>query len=199
MDAIIISAERLTLRAWSAEDAEPFGELFSHPDVARFVNQGKPVDDAEARAFVQRQIDNQRTRGWCRWAVELSDEPGRVAGWCGVGCNFAPDVELGWGLRRDAWGRGIATEAARAALAYCLDVVVLSHVISVIDPANGRSRAVAERLGMRPDGTLEYEGAQLQRFRIDNPRPERRPAPGTRRDCIGAPTGSSLRPSNPSR
>jgi RimJ/RimL family protein N-acetyltransferase len=60
-----------------------------------------------------------------------------------------PAVEVGWRLARPAWGRGLATEGARASLRHAFGELDLEAVISIIDPANLRSIRVAEKLGMR--------------------------------------------------
>ena len=72
--------------------------------------------------------------------------PWRPEGW--------PDLEVGWTLRSEFWGRGYATEAARAAVRYAFEELRAPRVISLITPANVRSIAVAERLGERLDGEI---------------------------------------------
>ncbi len=192
MGPIIITSERLRLRTWSLADAPALVELFEHPDVNRFVNDGKPITLQQAERFIERYIRIQNERGWCRWAIEIAEEPDRLAGFCGVGCTFAPDIELGWTLGHDLWGHGYATEAARAALDYLFGVVGFAQIVSAIDPANERSAAVAGRLGMVPDGTLEHEGVLLTRYAIDNPLTNPPRDPRFVLTCDGEPSGSSL-------
>ena len=96
--------------------------------------------------------------GW--WAVEVPD----VAPFVGfVGLQepsfdawFTPCVEVGWRLARDHWGRGYATEAARVALAFGFDVSGLDEIVAFTVPANRRSVAVMERLGMSYVGEFEH-------------------------------------------
>ncbi len=194
MGPVIIETQRLNLRGWTAEDVPAFVELFSHSDVNRFISRGRPVTPSEAATFVERSQRLQHERGWCRWAIEPKEAPGEIAGFCGVGCTFAPDAELGWTLRRDRWGHGFATEAARGALAYAFGVIGFTAMISAIDPTNARSRAVAERLGMRVVGEIDFEGSALLRYAIDNPLPVGECDPRYRRDCEGETPGSSLAP-----
>jgi RimJ/RimL family protein N-acetyltransferase len=83
---------------------------------------------------------------------------GGVIGWTGPAyLDFVPDmtdeVEVGWTLRRPYWGRGLATEAARAALEASVRHIEAERIVSVIDPGNHRSIAVARRLGMSDTGT----------------------------------------------
>lgn len=169
MGPTIISTERLNLRAWTLGDGPALTQLFSDPQVARFLNDGKPIDTHRAFDFVSKYIRTQEERGWCRWALELVDEPDVLAGFCGVGCTFAPEIELGWVLRRDLWGQGLATEAAAGALDYCFYSVGFKEIVSAIDPENTASIAVARRLGMHQMGTLDHKGEQLLRYAIFNP------------------------------
>jgi len=166
--------------------------LFDEPDVARFITDGSPVSVEEAARFVERYKRIQRERGWCRWALELKSERGRLAGFCGVGCTFAPEIELGWTLRRDLWGSGYATEAGRGALAYCFEEVGFERVISAIAPGNSASVRVAERLGMHRDGIIRHKGTELLCYAIDNPRPAAPSREGFVANCDGESRGSSL-------
>ncbi len=192
MGPVIFETERLNLRGWTAADAPALVELLADPEVNRYVNHGEPVTLTHADAFVVRYERLQRERGWCRWFVELKSDPGRLGGFVGVGCTFAPEIELGWTLRRDLWGAGIATEAARGALAYLFDTVGLGYVVSAIDPGNERSQRVAQRLGMRPEGTLTYQDQTVTRWFIENPRPQATTDARFVRDCDGEQSGSAL-------
>ena len=99
-----------------------------------------------------RVLDHWRTYGFGLWAVE-EKEGGRMVGFAGL-CHplwfpaYARAVEVGWRLRRDAWGLGYATEAGREALRVGLEDREMPEVLPFIHPANQRSAAVAERLGM---------------------------------------------------
>jgi RimJ/RimL family protein N-acetyltransferase len=87
--------------------------------------------------------------GFGFWALEHA---GELIGFCGISwvwfdAHFTPAVEIGWRLRRDAWGQGFATEAARAAMAFGWQLG-LDQIIAFLVPSNQRSAAVAERIGM---------------------------------------------------
>jgi RimJ/RimL family protein N-acetyltransferase len=190
---VVVETERLRLRAWERADAPGLVELFADADVACFINDGEPVTEEQALRFIDRYERIQRERGWCRWALELKREPRALAGFCGVGCTFAPEIELGWTLRRDLWGEGLATEAARAALDYCFGTVGFARIVSAVDPDNARSIGVARRAGMTAEGTLEIGETQLLRFVAENPRAEVPSDPRFVPDCEGETRGSSLR------
>ena len=192
MGPVVIETDRLQLRAWERDDAPAFVELFSHAEVNRFITDGEPVTEEQALRYIDRYERLQRERGWCRWALELKREPDALAGFCGVGCTFAPEIELGWTLRRDLWGEGLATEAARGALDYCFGTVGFARIVSAIDPENARSIAVARRLGMTAEGTLEIGETKLLRFVTENPLAEMPADPRFVTDCEGEAAGSSL-------
>lgn len=197
---IVIETARLLLREWTLEDVEGFFALGSDARVMRFITGGRPLRRDEAEAFVARQIATERTQGWCRWALELRDSPEAareiegVVGFCGPGCTFAPDVEIGWWLRSELWGRGLATEAALAAAGYCFETIGFDRLISVIDPENSASRRVAEKIGFRPAGEIVHAGRALARYQRRNPLADPPRDPRFCRDCAGAPAGSVLDP-----
>jgi RimJ/RimL family protein N-acetyltransferase len=99
--------------------------------------------------------------GYGLWAVEV---PGVTpfAGFVGLSipqfeAHFTPCVEIGWRLAAEFWGRGIATEAARAALTFGFDRLGLNEIVSFTVPANVRSRRVMQRIGMRHDPAGDFD------------------------------------------
>jgi ribosomal-protein-alanine N-acetyltransferase len=105
--------------------------------------------------------------GYGLWALELR-ATGELIGFTGLAkpsfeAHFTPAVEIGWRLARSAWGSGYATEAARAALGFGFEQRGLTEVVSFATVANGRSRAVMERIGMtrEPDDDFNHPGLPL--------------------------------------
>ena len=103
--------------------------------------------------------------GFGLWAVDVR-ETGEFVGFAGLNrvgfeARFTPAVEVGWRLARAAWGRGYATEAGRAALAFGFERVGLTEIVSFTTVANARSRAVMERLGMTHDPAEDFEHPSL--------------------------------------
>jgi RimJ/RimL family protein N-acetyltransferase len=181
------------MRTWTVEDAEPFMALAGDPKVVRFITGGVPLEIERVRGLIGRQIDIQRERGWCRWALELEAQPGvGPIGFCGPGCTFAPEIELGWWLRRDLWGQGLATEAAREALRICFETIGFARIVSAIHPDNVASARVASKIGMERDGRIHLEGIALDRWVLHSPLDDPPRDPRYRRDCDGAPHGSVL-------
>ena len=157
----VIETERLVLRMFRESDTDAYAEMVADPEVMRFLGGGKPVARAEAWRNMAMIVGHWHLRGYGMWAVEEKgggEMVGRVGCWRPEGW---PGLEVGWTLRRRFWGRGFATEAARASLAYAFDVLGQTRVISLIDPENVNSIRVAERLGQRPDGEWEVFGTKV--------------------------------------
>ena len=150
----LLCTERLLLRAFTEHDFEPFAAIVSDPEVVRYLDDGEPISREECWRGMALFLGHWTLRGYGWWAVEdrrTGDFIGRIGlynpeGW--------PGIEIGWLLRRDVWGAGLATEGALAALAFAFDVVGADRVISLIDPRNTRSIRVAEKIGERYERDL---------------------------------------------
>ena len=155
--------QRLRLRQWTAADLEPFALLNADPVVMEFM--GRSLTRAESDNFAQGAEAVIAQRGWGLWAVELRE--GREFIGC-VGLSvplfqapFTPCVEILWRLKRTSWGRGFATEAARKSLEFAFVSLGLFEVVAFTVPANSRSRAVMERLGMNHDAADDFDHPRL--------------------------------------
>ncbi len=156
---VVLRTERLLLRPWRDEDLAPFAALNADPAVREHFPSILSRGESDAAA---RRIRAEMERdGYGSWAVELPGEAPFVGvvglSVPGFEAAFTPCVEIGWRLARDVWGRGLATEGARAALAFAFDVLGLEEVVSMTTPANHRSLRVMEKLGMRHDPCDDFE------------------------------------------
>lgn len=157
--------ERLILRAWRAADRAPFAALNADPIAMEHFPSTMSRDESDA--FVDHIDAALRERGWGLWAVEVA-AGATFIGFVGLNearfeAPFTPAVEVGWRLLRDHWGRGYATEAARAALQVGFGELGLAEIVSFTIPANGRSRAVMERLGMHRDPADDFDHPSIPR------------------------------------
>lgn len=144
---------RLVLRRWAPADRKALVAVWSDPAVWRSLEPGIPFDPDRAERQVELHLTHWKDHGFGLWAVEDKAHE-QVIGWVGPSHpvfvpELAHEVELGWTLRAEYWGRGLATEAARAALPAIFEHISPSHVISIIHPQNHRSAAIAKRLGMK--------------------------------------------------
>jgi RimJ/RimL family protein N-acetyltransferase len=149
--AIEFDTRRLRLRQWRDADRAPFAAMCADPRVMEFLPA--PLDRAASDAWVDRLHERIERQGWGQWAVELV-KSGRFIGLIGLRAYadefpFAPCVEIGWRLAPDFWGRGYASEGARACCALGFRLLDLDEIVSFTALPNQRSRAVMERLGMR--------------------------------------------------
>jgi RimJ/RimL family protein N-acetyltransferase len=154
-----LETERLRLRPWRAADRAPFAALNADPEVMEFFPS--VLSRSESDAFADRAAHELEERGFGLWAVEL---PGELpfAGFVGLAIPrfealFMPCVEVGWRLARATWGRGIAPEAGRTALAFGFEQQGMDEIVSFTSEINRRSRRVMEKLGMRHDFAEDFD------------------------------------------
>lgn len=160
-----LRTERLLLRQWREEDAEPLGEINAQPEF----QEHNGVRDA--RAHVLHFALGWRSDGFSLWAAEEL-ESGRFIGRIGLirhrdWPEATDPVEVGWTLHRAWWGRGLATEGGRAALECWREHLDDLQLISITRPANRRSRAVMERLGLSFRGETHWHAHDVIWYAID--------------------------------
>ena len=166
-----LETERLTLRPWREDDAEAALGVYGAADVARWLDPAMDlVPDVNAmRLVVQQWIaeDGRLISPAGRWAIVVRQDH-RVIG----GATLLPlppgneDLEMGWQLHPDFWGRGYAAEAGRAVAAWAF-AEGYDEVVAVARVTNARAAATARRIGMQWVGETEkYYGMRLQVFRL---------------------------------
>ena len=152
----MIETERLIVRPWRDGDRADY--LASCNTEAVTAHLGGPAKVEDIDAALARVRASQEEHGFSFWAVERKRD-GRFIGYCGLKTTGLPgtpverDIEIGWRLREDAWGRGYAREAAAAVLAWAWANLDCGRIVSFTIPANEPSLRVMERIGMerRPD------------------------------------------------
>jgi RimJ/RimL family protein N-acetyltransferase len=154
MPIIEFNTERLRLRQWQTPDWDAFAELNADPDVMAFFPH--TLERSTSDALANRIYAQLAQRGWGLWAVEIPQQASFIGF---VGLNIpgyaipaACGIEIGWRLSSQYWGKGYASEAARAALQIGFEQLQLPEIVSFAALANCRSRAVMERIGMTHGG-----------------------------------------------
>jgi ribosomal-protein-alanine N-acetyltransferase len=145
----IIETERLLLREFVPGDMGALSAVLSDPEAMRYYPA--PLDRAGVAEWIERNRRRYLETGHGLWAVVLKSS-GAVIGDCGLTRQTVDDVdeiELGYHVRRDLWGRGYAPEAARACRDYGFDQLGIDRLISLVRIGNLPSRRVAEKIGMR--------------------------------------------------
>jgi RimJ/RimL family protein N-acetyltransferase len=174
-----LETERLWMRDYEVEDAGPTLYWHLDPEVMRFIpamQQTAIEGHREVLAWVVEKYARYRARGLV-WSVLVVFER---ASWRPIGTALlkpvpGPDgtdldeIEIGWHLARHVWGRGYASEMARALIAAVWSHTDLSHVSAMVDPQNTRSLAVCARLGMSDAPPIESKYGEMRRFVICRP------------------------------
>lgn len=160
---MILSTNRLTLRHWRHEDRAPFAAMNADPRVMEFFAQ--TLSQQENDAMVDRIIAHFEQHGFGLMAAELK-QTGEFIGYIGLlvprfEAHFTPCVEIGWRLAADHWGRGLATEGARAVLDYAFETLELGEIVSFTTVSNARSIHVMEKLGMSHDSSDDFDHPRL--------------------------------------
>ena len=167
---IIAETARFILRELEDTDLDGMYALDSDPDVHRYLGN-KPLQTKEESAAVISNIRWQYAEfGMGRWAV-IQKSDGAFAGWAGLKreVKLRPGMvytDLGYRLRRDFWGRGIATETAKASLEYGFEKLGLERIHAAADIANKASNKVLQKLGLRFIEVFEYENAPVNWYGI---------------------------------
>ncbi len=167
----VIETARLRLRGWRERDIAALAEIRADPEVGQWVGFPDPARTAEAIAAW---LELWLTRGFGMWAVEVK-EGGAFIGRVGL-VHHADwiasehDAEIGWTLARSEWGKGYATEAARAVVGWAQDRGAPRRIISITRPDNVRSRRVMEKIGLELAGETHWRGYDQVWYTLDRAR-----------------------------
>jgi RimJ/RimL family protein N-acetyltransferase len=161
---ILLKTARTSLRPWREADAPAFAALHADAEVMRDI--GGPLSRSQSDNKLHRYLAAFAQHGFCRWAVD--DLDGNFIGYAGVmpippHYPLASGFEIGWRFVRSAWGKGLAFEAAAAALKDIFMRTELTEILSFTAPDNVRSQALMRRLQLRRDEerdfTVDCDGA----------------------------------------
>ncbi|MFZ0419059.1 MAG: GNAT family N-acetyltransferase [Candidatus Sulfotelmatobacter sp.] len=144
----ILETLRLVLREFSPDDADALARVLSDPETMRFYPA--PFDRAGVENWIARNRYRYAKDGHGLWTMILKST-GELIGDCGLtvqDIDGANEVEIGYHVRRDHWGQGLATEAACACRDFGFARFPVNRLISIIRPENLPSRRVAEKIGM---------------------------------------------------
>jgi RimJ/RimL family protein N-acetyltransferase len=159
MAEVVAETDRLVLRTWDPGDPEEFERLVNTPAVMRWLGGVQSAEDH--RAAFERLFTYQREFGHTLWIVERKADRAML-GFCGLKRVNAPgapnpgEFEVGWRLREDSWGQGIAKEAAIASLDLAFGRFEAPHVVAFTVAGNEASWGLMKRLGMRRSADLDF-------------------------------------------
>ncbi len=144
----ILETSRFTLREFRPEDADSLALTLSDAETMRFYPA--PLDRAGVEDWISRNLRRYREHGHGLWAMILKSND-ELIGDCGLVVQEVDgqnEIEIGYHVRRDLWGQGLATEAASACRDFGFARMPVERIISLIRPENLPSRRVAEKNGM---------------------------------------------------
>lgn len=155
---IIFESERLNFRLWKEGDKSAFAEMNSDLKVMEFFP--KALTENESDLLYQSINDKMEEKNFGLWAVEIKKEK-EFIGFIGFNIpnfesDFTPCIEIGWRLKKEAWGRGYATEGARECLAYGFAILNFPEVFSFTSSLNTPSENIMKKIGMQKVGEFKH-------------------------------------------
>ncbi|MFN0065226.1 MAG: GNAT family N-acetyltransferase [Chlamydiales bacterium] len=159
----IIQTDRLILRQWNDENFVSFAELNADPRVMEFFPA--PWTREESKTSMQTARKHIEMYGWGKWAVSLL-ATGEFIGSIGLEeidfqASFSPNIELGYRLAFEHWGKGYAFEGAKAALEYGFSHLNLQEIVAFTPVQNLRSQHVMKRIDMHNDPSHNFDHPKL--------------------------------------
>lgn len=162
----MITTPRLVLRPFTLSDFDALFKIVQEPDIFRYfpTQSAWPMDKVER--YINYQIAHWQKYKYGHWAVVIR-ETGQIIGWNGL--EYLPDTdetEVGYLLNGMFWGKGMATEAAKAAVKFGINKVGLKEIIGLTHPENIASQRVLEKSGLSFTRSAPYFGVEMFRYAI---------------------------------
>lgn len=159
---VILETERMYLRQFTEADAPRIRQLSSAPGVLKYIPEPIPASDEEAKEVIVKIILPQYKNNLGRWAAQLK-ENNEFIGWCGLKL-VKDEIDLGYRFLPSAWGKGFATEAAKATLQYGHQQLQLEKIIAHAHIDNIASQKVLEKIGMQLVGEGIDDGIPVKGY-----------------------------------
>lgn len=170
---IVAETERLRLRSWSDADRDPYTRYCNRPRVMKYL--GGVQEHGHLDADVDWFVECERLYGHTLWVVERKSD-NAFLGFTGldklligsgeIAEHLHDEVEVGWRLREDVWGRGYASEAARVSLDIAFRIRRLPMVVARVDRRNAASLRILSKLDLARNRPMENDGG-LHLYSID--------------------------------
>jgi len=170
MAQVVFETPRLIARRLEPEDRQAMLAVYGDVEAMRYVGDGTPLSPEECDRWLVVTAENYRKRGYGMFAL-VERDTGAVVGFCGlVHPGGQAEAEVKYALLRTVWGRGLATEAARALLDYGAAAHGLQRIIATVAPDNHASQRVLAKAGMQR-GALRHneDGSDTQFFHWPRP------------------------------
>ena len=162
----LIETDRLRLRLFQPQDLDELANMFSDPEVMRYVADGKPAGRDVAQKALTSVIDHWRRHGFGRWAAE-DRETRQFVGFGGLRSLFGMP-EVVYHLAPAYWGKGLATELGRASLRYGFEEHLFEKIVAIAKPENATSIRVMEKLGMHYEMNTSYYDIEVVQYTLSH-------------------------------
>lgn len=166
MNIPTLTTARLLLRPFTLQDVDALHGILSTEGILRYFPRTAPPPREQVERIVAHQLTHWEDHGCGWWAVELRDTPGLI-GWCGL--QYLPEfdaVEVAYLLGQPFWGKGLATEASRAAVRFGFAELGLERIVAIAHVDNQASQRVILKLGMTQVEALHLWGIDCYRYEV---------------------------------
>ena len=158
MKNYIIKTERLGLRNWEQSDIIPFANMCADEEVMKHFSS--VLSNEESLALIERLQNHFSKYGYCYFATDIL-ETGEFIGFIGLANQtwesaYTPSIDIGWRLKKSAWGKGYASEGAKACLAAAFSEFKINEIVAFATDTNLPSISVMKKIGMKFIGTVQH-------------------------------------------
>ena len=162
-----LETKRLTLRPFKADDLEAYLRVVSDEAVMKYIGACRAKNQKEAKQELTHWIDHQQRLGYSQWAIIEKSSQNLIgrAGLCELDSN--PEIEVGYLLQQQSWGKGYATEVAQASIDFGITELELDNIYAVTREDNKASQRVLEKCGLKKVGFRKYYNTQCVFFALD--------------------------------
>jgi RimJ/RimL family protein N-acetyltransferase len=162
----IFESPRLLFREFIKDDVQLLCDLNSNPNIIKYVHEPTPTIENTTEALQNIILPQYKLYGHGRWAVHLRSTS-EFIGWCGLKyLKEIDEIDLGYRFKENHWGKGYATEAAKATIDYGFNTLCLKKIIAKALPENTGSLKVMENCGMNYIGTRIEDGLLLKVYEL---------------------------------
>lgn len=163
-----LETQRLILREFQPEDSSQLAPILANPQVMKFSPTGI-LSVEQTLMKVNGFINSYKKNGFGKWAI-IHKQGNKLIGYCGIAVEQVDNVnepEIGYRLAPEFWGKGLATEAASAAIQQGFEQFKLPYILGIVEPANTASVRVLEKLGMRYERKTIFYSIFMDIYRLD--------------------------------
>lgn len=162
-----VQTARLLLRPFTPADHDTLAPIYGDPDVMRYMRTGNPAPRERVQFVIDTYIRYWQDYPFGLWAVERLDD-GALIGQCGLfHLDNTSEVEVAHLLAKDAWGQGVASEAAAASRRYGFETADLARIVAVVRPQNVASQHVLEKIGLGFERNARYYDLDMKYYGLD--------------------------------